>query len=252
MPYNFNGKNIFITGGSTGIGLESAIKFAQLGANKVFITGRNENTLNTAKELIGKNAEIIIADVGTDAGIKAMVDKVAAGGIKLDVVFANAGIAENNTFGETTNDEFDKTFDINVKGVFFTVQELLPLTSDGASIILTASIVSHKGMANLSLYNASKAAVRSFARSFATDLKARNIRVNALSPGATLTPIMQNGLKMDTAALEGFKQYISQAAPSGRVATPDEIADVAVFLASDTSSYINGIELDVDGGLAQV
>ena len=252
MPYNFNGKNVFITGGSTGIGLETAIKFAKLGAKKVFITGRNESTLKAAKELIGDSAEIVIADVGTNNGIKAMVEAVAASGEKLDVVFANAGIAENNSFGATSSDEFDKTFDINVKGVFFTVQELLPYTLDGASVILTASVVSNKGMPNLSLYNASKAAVRSFARSFSNDLKSRKIRVNALSPGVTITPIMQNGLKMDAAAIEGFKQYVAQAAPSGRAATPDEIADVVLFLASDGASYVNGIELSVDGGLAQV
>lgn len=167
-------------------------------------------------------------------------------------MFANAGIAENNGFGETTEIDFSKTFDINVKGVFFTVQTLLPLLKDGASVVLTASIVANKGMENLSLYNASKAAVRSFARSWANDLKGRKIRVNAISPGLTRTAIQENGLKMDETQIAALNDYAKGAVPLGYIAQPDEIATAALFLASSDACYVNGIELTVDGGLSQI
>lgn len=252
MEKDFEGKNIVITGGSTGIGFATAIAFKNKGASNIFISARSLDSLEKAKEEIGDTAHIYQGDVSTTSGIEGFKNFIAEKKIEIDVLFANAGIAENNNFGQTSEEEFNKTFDINVKGVFFTVQSLLPLLKDGSSVILNASIVSNKGMANLSLYNASKAAVRSFARSFANDLKERKIRVNALSPGVTLTPIMKNGLKMDDAQIEGFKEYIKEAAPAGRFAEPSEIAAAVLFLASDASTYVNGIELSVDGGFAQI
>lgn len=252
MEKEFEDKNIVITGGSTGIGLASAIAFKNKGAKNIFISGRNLESLENAREEIGSAAHIYQGDVSNIHDLEEFKNFVESKNVEIDVLFANAGIAENNNFGTTSENEYNKTFDINVKGVFFSVQTFLPLLKDGASIILNASIVANKGMANLSLYNASKAAVRSFARSFANDLKARKIRVNAVSPGVTLTPIMKNGLKMDDAQIEGFKQYVQEAAPAGRFANPSEIANGVLFLASQSASYVNGIELSVDGGLAQV
>ncbi len=252
MEKDFVGKNIVITGGSTGIGFATAIALKNRGASNIFISARSLDSLKKAKEEIGDIAHIFQGDVSTKSGIEGFKSFIAEKKIEIDVLFANAGIAQNNNFGTTSEEEFNDTFDINVKGVFFTVQSLLPLLKDGASVILNASIVANKGMANLSLYNASKAAVRSFARSFANDLKGRKIRVNALSPGVTLTPIMKNGLKMDDAQIEGFKEYIKEAAPAGRCAEPNEIAAAVLFLASESASYVNGIELSVDGGLAQI
>ena len=170
----------------------------------------------------------------------------------LTTIFANAGIAEGNIMGETSVEVFDKVFDINVKGMFFSVQSMLPLLKDASSIILNASIVSNKGMANLSLYNASKAAVRSFSRSWANDLKHRNIRVNTVSPGVTETPIFTNGLDMSARDIENLKDSLAQTSPIGRMGIPQEIADTVFFLSSEKASYINGIELAIDGGFAQI
>lgn len=241
-----------VTGGSTGIGYATAEAFIAEGAARVYITGRTEGTLREAAQKLGNRAVPVIADVGTATGRKALVAAIEANGDTLDVLFANAGIAESRPFHESDETFFDRTFDINVKGVYFTVQTLLPLIKDGGSIVLNASVVSNKGMPNLSVYNASKAAVRSFARSLASDLKARRIRVNALSPGATVTPIMQTGLKLTEEDLAGFEAYVSANTPSGRMGQPSEIAEGALFLASPAASYVNGVELSVDGGFAQV
>jgi NAD(P)-dependent dehydrogenase (short-subunit alcohol dehydrogenase family) len=248
----FKSKTIVITGGSTGIGLSSAIEFANRDAAKIYITGRNLETLNEAKEKIGNICVIFQGDVARIDDCEKLAQLIQSNNDKIDVIFANAGIAENNNFGATTPEEFDKIFDINVRGLFFSVQSLLHLMVDEGAIILTSSIVGNKGMAKLSLYNASKAAVRSFARSWANDLRGRKIRVNTLSPGVTLTPIMKNGLKMNDEAIKGFQDYLKDAAPLGRMAQPIEIAKAAIFLASNDASYINGIELSVDGGLAQI
>ncbi|WP_237154613.1 glucose 1-dehydrogenase [Oryzibacter oryziterrae] len=251
MSQRFLDQVVLVTGGSTGIGLAAAQLFVKEGA-KVYITGRNADSLEAARATLGPKAVAVRSDVASLADLNALRDQISAAGDRLDVIVANAGIAERNTFGETDEAAFDKTFDINVKGLFFTVQTMLPLLKDGGSVVLTASIVANKGMPNLSLYNASKAAVRSFARSWSNDLKARRIRVNAVSPGPVETPIMANGLKMDAAQVDGFKAAVAQSAPLGRFGEPEEIADAIAFLASPAASYITGVELSVDGGLAQV
>lgn len=252
MTSRFTNQIAVVTGGSTGIGYAIAKALLDEGAKRVYITGRTSKNLDLATAELGKRAVSVVSDVAQLSDLLLLKAEIERHGDQLDVVVANAGVAENNTFDETSEAEFDKTFDINVKGVFFTVQILLPLVKQGGSIVLTASIAGNKGMPNLSLYNASKAAVRSFARSWATDLKNRKIRVNALSPGLTRTPILKNGLKMDAGQIEALQTYAKEAVPSGFIALPEEIAAAAVFLASQEASYVNGAEFCVDGGFAQV
>lgn len=252
MSQRFQGKTIVVTGGSTGIGLASAQAFLNEGAARVYITGRSETTLAEAAAKLGPNAAPVAGDVANLADLVKLKAEIEANGDQLDVIFANAGVAEYNTFGATSEAEFDKIFGINVRGLFFTAQTLLPLLRDNGAIVLTASIVAHKGTENLSLYNASKAAVRSFARTWANDLKGRGIRVNAVSPGVTETPIFRNGLKLTAEQQAGFVAYLKSSAPAGRAASPEEIAAAVLFLASSDASYVNGAELSVDGGLAQV
>lgn len=248
----FHNKIVLITGASSGIGLASAKAFLEQGAKRVYMTGRDAHKLATAVDALGKNAVGITADVAELAQIEQLKTSIAERGDRLDVIFANAGVAHNNSLGATHEADFSRIFDTNVKGVFFTVQTLLPLLNDGANIVLNASVASNKGMPNLSLYSASKAAVRSLARSWANDLKNRQIRVNAISPGVTRTPIMENGLKMSEEQIAQFSSYLVDAAPAGRMAQTDEIAAAVVFLASAAASYINGIELSVDGGFTQI
>lgn len=252
MSKRFINQVAVVTGGSTGIGFAIAQALLAEGAKRVYITGRTAKTLDEATTTLGPLAVGVVSDVANLNDLQKLKSEIDKRGDQLDVVFANAGIAENNHFGDTTEMEFSKTFDINVKGMFFTVQTLLPLLKQGSSVVLTGSIVANKGMENLSLYNASKAAVRSFARSWANDLKARKIRVNTISPGLTETPIMKNGLKMDDAQLAALHEHAKGVVPLGYVAQPNEIASAALFLASADAAYINGIELDVDGGLAQI
>jgi len=252
MSNRFSNKVALVTGGSTGIGFATAEAFLREGAARVYITGRSQDSLATAAATLGAKAVPVRGDVASLADLDWLKKQVESDGEKLDVIFANAGVAEYNTFGTTSEAEFDRIIGINVKGVFFTVQTLLPVLRDGGAIVLTSSIVSAKGMPNLSLYNASKAAVRSFARTWANDLKERGIRVNAVSPGVTETPIFVNGLKLTQEQQEGFAAYVKESAPLGRVAVPAEIASAVLFLASDDASYVTGVELSVDGGLAQV
>lgn len=249
---DFKDQVVLITGGSSGIGLASAHAFIAAGAKRVYVTGRSKAKLDLAREELGSKAVAIVADVANQADLDSLRQAVEAHGDKLDVLFANAGVAHYNQFGNTGETEFATIFDTNVKGLFFTVQTLLPLLNPASSIVLNASIVANKGLANLSLYNASKAAVRSFARSWATDLKPQKIRVNAISPGATETPIIQTGLGMSVQDVANFTAFLAEAAPAGRMAQPDEIAAAVLFLASRSASYINGVELSVDGGLTQV
>lgn len=252
MDMHFDGKVVVVTGGSTGIGYSAARLFLEAGAATVYVTGRNGAKLSQAVSALGDKAVPVVADSAQIEDLEHLRARIEADGRKIDVLFANAGIAENNDIGTTDEALFDRIFDVNVKGVFYTVQVLLPVIRDGGNIVLTGSIVGNKGMERLSAYNASKAAVRSFARSFANDLKGRGIRVNTLSPGVTRTPIMENGLKMDEERIAGFEAYLKSASPIGRMAHPDEIAEAALFLASPKASYINGVELSVDGGLAQI
>jgi NAD(P)-dependent dehydrogenase (short-subunit alcohol dehydrogenase family) len=244
------GKIALITGGNSGIGLATAKEFVDEGAY-VFITGRRDPELTAAVNEIGRNVTGIQGDVSNLSDLDRLFAQIEREKGKLDIVFANAGVAKFAPFGEITEDLYDSIFDINVKGLVFTVQKALPLLPDGASIILNASIVASKGLPMNSVYSATKAAVRSFARTWTTDLKDRRIRVNAVSPGSIETPGLSNLLASAETGQERLKM-ISNAVPLGRLGTPNEIAKAVVFLASDDSSYITGTELFVDGGFAQV
>ena len=241
------GKIALITGGNSGIGLATAKRFVNEGAY-VFITGRREPELAAAVKEIGRNVTGVQGDVSNLTDLDRLFEQIEREKGKLDIVFANAGGALPLTpLGEITEEHYDSLFNVNVKGLLFTVQKALPLMPDGASIILNASIVASKGLPEWSVYSATKAAVRSFARTWTVDLKARRIRVNAVSPGFTDTPPWHA-----TQAAEQHMKVISNSVPLGRFGTPDEIAKAVVFLASDDASYITGTELFVDGGFAQV
>jgi NAD(P)-dependent dehydrogenase (short-subunit alcohol dehydrogenase family) len=242
------GRIALITGGNSGIGLATAKRFVSEGAY-VFITGRREKELAAAVKEIGNNITAVQGDVSNLADLDRLFDRIKREKNRLDIVFANAGFARQADLGQITEELYDTTFNINVKGVVFTVQKALPLMPDGASIILNASIVASKGLPANSVYSATKAALRSFARTWTTDLKHRRIRVNAVSPGVIDTP----GLAELIASSGAGKERLGlNAVPLGRMGTPDEIAKAAVFLASDDSSYVTGAELFVDGGFAQV
>jgi len=244
------GKVALVTGGNSGIGLATAERFAAEGA-RVFITGRRQAELDLAAKKIEHGAIGVQGDVSKMADLDRLFSVIKEKAGRLDVLFANAGGGEFARIGEITEEHFDRTFGINVKGLLFTVQKALPLMPDGASIILNASIVSIKGMESFSVYSATKAAVRSFARFWTVDLKARKIRVNALSPGPIATPAI-DALAGGKAGVDQFMSSMAAQVPLGRVGSPDEIAKVAVFLASDDSSYVAGVELFVDGGMAQI
>jgi len=235
-----------ITGGNSGIGLATAQRFVQEGAF-VFITGRRQDELDKAVKQIGRNVMGVQGDVSNPADLDRLYETIKQQKGRIDVLFANAGVGGFIPLGSITESHFDKIFSINVKGQLFTVQKALPLFQDGGSIILTASVGGSKGVEALSVYNATKAAIRSFARSWTVDLKHRKIRVNAVSPGAIDTPM--------TRTTEGSQELIRhflRTIPMERMGGPDEVAKAVVFLASDDSSYITGIELFVDGGLAQI
>jgi len=244
------GKIALITGGNSGIGLATAKEFVNEGAY-VFITGRREAELAAAKKQIGKNVTAIQGDVSNLDDLDRLFAQIRKEKGRIDIVFANAGVARYAPLGTITEDFFDSIFDINVKGVLFTVQKSLPLLRDSASIILNASIVASKGLSSNSVYSATKAAVRSFARTWTTDLKDRRIRVNAISPGPIDTPGLSELLASSETG-EQRKKMISNTVPLGRFGKPEEIAKAVVFLASDDSSYVTGTELFVDGGFAQV
>jgi NAD(P)-dependent dehydrogenase (short-subunit alcohol dehydrogenase family) len=244
------GKIALITGGNSGIGLATAKEFVNEGAY-VFITGRREPELAAAVKEIGRNVIGVQGDVSNLGDLDRLFAQIKKEKDKLDIVFANAGVAKYAPFGKITEEHYDSIFNINVKGLLFTVQKALPLLPDGASIILNASIVASKGLSSNSVYSATKAAVRSFARTWTTDLKDRRIRVNAVSPGPIDTPGLSELLASSEIGQER-KKMISNTVPLGRFGTPDEIAKAVAFLASDNSSYITGTELFVDGGFAQV
>jgi len=245
-----DGKVAVVTGGNSGIGLATAKRFAAEGA-RVVVTGRRREQLDAAVAEIGHGAIGVQGDVSKLADLDRLYDVVKKEHGRVDVLFANAGGGTFAPLGAITEEQFDKEFGINVKGLLFTVQKALPLFTDGGSIILNASIVSIKGMPAFSVYSATKAAVRSFARTWTVDLKERKIRVNALSPGPIDTPGV-DGLVDSPEEARQFKAAMASQVPLGRVGEPDEIAKAAVFLASDDSSYVTGVELFVDGGMAQV
>ena len=245
MAQKLEGRIALVTGGSSGIGLAAAKRFAEEGAH-VFIAGRRQQELDAALKEIGHNAVAIKADVSRIADLAHLFDTVKAAKGRIDVLFANAGIYEFTPFGTISEETYDRMFDINVKGTLFTVQLALPLIADRGSIILTGSVVGSKGFEAATVYSATKAAVRSFARTLTTDLKARKIRVNLVSPGPIQTP------GLDVFANDDVKNALRSTVPLGRLGTADEIANAVLFLASDDSSYIAGVELFVDGGSAQV
>jgi NAD(P)-dependent dehydrogenase (short-subunit alcohol dehydrogenase family) len=244
------GKVAVITGGNSGMGLATAQRFVAEGAY-VFITGRRQAELDKAVKQIGRNVTGVRGDVSNLADLDRLYATVKEKKGVIDVLFANAGIGSFAPIGSITEEHFDGIFGINVRGLLFSVQKALPLFQDGGSIILNASVASIGGMEGASVYSATKAAVRSFARSWTNDLKGRKIRVNTLSPGPIDTPLFEKAGNSKEEA-EAFKSYVVGRVPLGRIGTSDEIANVALFLASDDSSFVTGIELFVDGGLAQV
>ena len=251
MSQKLAGKIAVITGGSSGIGLATAQRFVNEGAY-VFITGRRQGELEAAVSEIGHNVTSVQGDVSNLADIDKLYAAVKKEKGNLDIVFANAGTGAFAPLEQISEEHFDKQFDVNVRGLLFTVQKALPLLQPGGSIVLNASIVSTTGSPAFSVYSATKAAVRSFARTWSVDLKERKIRVNAISPGVIPTPGYNTSLGMTQEQVEQFVQSSIPNIPLGRPGTTDEIAKAVSFLASDDSSYVTGIELFVDGGLAQI
>lgn len=250
MAGKLEGKVALVTGGSTGIGLGTALRFVKEGAY-VYITGRRQAELDKAVKTIGKQVTAVRADSGNLADLDRLFAQIKSEKGRLDVLFANAGGGSFLPLGSISEEHYDQMFNTNVKGVLFTVQKALPLIPDGGSIILNASVVSIKGYGGTSVYSASKAAVRSFARTWTSDLKDRKIRVNVISPGPIDTPIF-DGLTKTEEERDALKAQFVSGVPLGRIGQADEIGKTAVFLASDDSSYVAGVELFVDGGAAQV
>ena len=245
-----SGKIALVTGGNSGIGLATAKRFVEEGAF-VYITGRRQANLDAAVQEIGKDVVAVQGDVSNLDDLDRLFDQVKREKGRLDIIFANAGSGDLAPLGAYTEEHFDKTFNANVKGLAFTVQKALPLLPDGAAVVLNASIVSQKGFPAMGVYNATKAAVRSFARTWTAELKDRKIRVNVVSPGPIDTPGITN-LAADPETEKQFKAQMIAGVPLGRMGTSDEIAKAVVFLASDDSSFVAGVELFVDGGMIQV
>jgi NAD(P)-dependent dehydrogenase (short-subunit alcohol dehydrogenase family) len=240
-----------VTGANSGMGFATAKKFAEEGA-KVIITGRRQKELDEAVKSIGKNIEGVQGDITKSSDLTRLHDHIKSKYGRVDIIFANAGGGALGPFGSVTEEQFDVTSNINFKGTFFTVQTLLPLVPDGGSIILNASTAASSGLPGFTVYSATKAAVRSFARTWTQDLKARKIRVNALSPGHIETPIMEKaGIPKETVK-QIWDQDAATVIPAGRIGQPEEVAAAALFLASSDSSFVTGAELFVDGGQYQV
>jgi NAD(P)-dependent dehydrogenase (short-subunit alcohol dehydrogenase family) len=250
MANRFENKVVVVTGGTSGIGLATAKAFVAEGAS-VFITGRRQEALDAAVREIGKSVTGVRGDMSQLADIDRLYDAVQQKHAQIDILFANAGGGEMAPLGTISEEHYEKTFATNVKGVLFTVQKALPLLKDGASVILTSSTTSISGTPAFSVYSATKAAIRNFARNWILDLKDRHIRVNAVSPGVTETAGL-NELFGGGAQAESTKDYLTGLIPAGRVGQPEEIAKAVLFLASDDASFVNGVELFVDGGQAQI
>ena len=243
-------KVALVTGGNSGIGLATAKRFVAEGAH-VYITGRRQKELDAAVKEIGGNVTGVQGDVSRMADLDRLYDTIRKQKGRLDTIFVNAGIAQLAPLGSISEEHYEQIFDVNVKGVVFTVQKALSLMGPGSTIVLNASIVATKGFAAFSIYSGTKAAVRNFARGWAVDLKDSKIRVNVVSPGVVLTPGLSTlGLTEEQA--KGFIDGMVAVTPQGRTGTPDDIAKAVTFLASDDSSYVNGAELFVDGGMAQI
>jgi NAD(P)-dependent dehydrogenase (short-subunit alcohol dehydrogenase family) len=245
------GKTALITGGTSGLGLATAERFVAEGA-QVFITGRRQEALDAAVATLGKNTIGVQGNVANLADLDRLYAVIRQKAAQLDIVFANAGGGAFMPLDQVTEQHFDRHFDINVKGTLFTVQKALPLMPPGSAVVINGSITSIKGVPAFGVYAAKKAALRSFARTWAMDLKERKIRVNVVSPGPVVTPGYTNELGMNDEQIAQFVAETAASSPSGRVGTPEEIASAVVFLASAESSYVNGAELFVDGGVAQV
>jgi NAD(P)-dependent dehydrogenase (short-subunit alcohol dehydrogenase family) len=240
-----DGRVAVITGGTSGMALASAQLFVEEGAY-VFITGRRQEKVDEAVKLIGRNVTGVQGDAANLDDLDRLFDTVRREKGKIDVLFASAGSGESAKIGEVTEKHFDTVFGLNTRGTLFAVQKALPLFNDGGSIIMTGSVASVKGWPAFSVYSASKAALRSFARTWLNELKDRKIRVNVLSPGQVATPIQEQ--LFDAATIQQFESLI----PRGKMGRPEEIATVALFLASDDSSYVNGVDLSVDGGTTAI
>lgn len=251
MSTKLKGKIALVTGGNSGIGLATAQRFVAEGAEHVYITGRRQEELDAAVKLIGKNITGVRGDVAKLSDLDALFAKIKQQSGRLDVIFANAGAGEFLALKDATEEHFDKWFGVNVKGLLFTVQKALPLLPDGASVVFNGSIAGSKGMPLFGVYCATKAAVRSLARTWAAELKDRKIRFNVVAPGPISTPGLGTLVK-DQEQQKQFEQAMISQVPLGRMGTADEIAKAVVFLASDDGSFVNGAELFVDGGMIQV
>ena len=245
------GKIALVTGGSSGLGLATVQRLVAEGAF-VYFTGRRQAELDAAAASLGANVEAIQGDIARLDDLDRVFARIRERHGRVDILFANAGGGEFAPLGAITETHYDTIFDINVKGTLFTVQKAIALMPAGSAIVVNGSMVSIKGLPAFGVYAASKAALRSFVRTWASDLKGRDIRVNAVAPGTVVTPAYKTNLGLDDAQIEGFSQQAASAAPLGRIGTPDEIAKAVSFLASDDASYITGVELFVDGGTAQI